>query len=358
MPRPATAASPSATTVTRAFYTRSDFFQAVNVSVELQRLRCSDDSRFPGSSGGGDGGGHTSCHPIVIRPDAPWEKGCLIESYSSVLYRAGRYELFYSLTGGYVTKHTPQHQPCVGVEPSSALVGVAYSTDGVTFTKPILDRVKFRNSTQNNLVSGLGSLRLEGCSISYDDKTQRYTNIAKTTVHMPKAPEGSGLILSTSADGTAWTTEAVWLLRPHADDDTQSVLRFDQPSQLYQLYTWLWIRPTDPSRRQDSYRTVRRLTAPAPLTNASVFGHEIDIMRPDAADMATHPSFCGQLPNGSTTGVCKPPIDYYGGTVYAPPNAPAGTLLMLTQRTWHWSPPDGHAPQHATGGLAMGCRVI
>ena len=144
-------------TTTHGFYSDMDLASKRNVSLQLQPPSCVS------------GNPSAACHPVVLRPDSPWERGCLISSYSSVVLRDGRVEIYYSLTGGYVSKHTPQHQPCVGVTADTALVGVAYSTDGLSFTKPILGLTEFRNSTANNIVSGLGGLKLEGNSIWLDE---------------------------------------------------------------------------------------------------------------------------------------------------------------------------------------------
>jgi hypothetical protein len=219
-----------------------------------------------------------------------------------------------------------------------------------------LGLTEFRNSTTNNIVSGMGALKLEGNSIWLDEiapAEERYKCVAKSIAALPRAPEGSGLVLSISADGLRWRTKAVWLLHPTHDDDTQSVIRWDGQMRRYQLYTRRWIRPPQPWRRMDSFRTVRRLTTTNPLSNLSVWlgkpacnprsdplhCDEI-VMAPDSVDDATHPHACEHAANGSVVGPsCAPPLDYYGGTVWAPPTAANGTLLMLTQRTWHWSAP-------------------
>ena len=93
-------------------------------------------------------------------------------------------------------------------------MGVAYSSDGFTFRKPILNVTQFRNSTRNNLVSGLGEMELEGNSVWIDEHAppdERYKNIAKSLSRkFLVAPEGSGLVLSVSSDGVRWRTKAIW----------------------------------------------------------------------------------------------------------------------------------------------------
>ena len=138
----------------------------------------------------------------LIVPDQPWESGCFIGSYSTVLKEEGpdgpRVRLWYDLISER------------GV-PGSGIRAVAYaeSRDGIHFEKPILGLVEKDGSKQNNLVmpTDLSKMTVGGGSVSRDDNPncppgERYKSWSKMYT-TPGTYQGGNRVWY-SADGLRW----------------------------------------------------------------------------------------------------------------------------------------------------------
>lgn len=138
---------------------------------------------------------------ILIKPDAPWESGMTIGSYSSVIRENGKIRVWYSVLG---KEHEPHQNP--------EFMGVAYaeSADGIHFEKPLLGIVEYNGSRQNNLVfpTDIRKLAAGGGSVGIDENpscppAERYKSWQKV---YPKP--GSGIRgphrIFVSPDGIHW----------------------------------------------------------------------------------------------------------------------------------------------------------
>jgi hypothetical protein len=165
----------------------------------------------------------------LLSADAAWEKGCLVSSYSSVFQRhpGARASLFYEL---YCS--VDPDQPMTFGAGAVAMVALAESVDGIAWTKPIVNRVTFRNTTRNNVVmlaggSAASESELEGASVFRDPSSGDLVSVAAL---------GTKLAVFTAADerGFDWKQKALWEV---GFDDSQSVLFWDEPRAEYALYT-------------------------------------------------------------------------------------------------------------------------
>ena len=98
----------------------------------------------------------------VLTLEEPWEvgHGCYTDA-RAVIHDEGKFKLFYDLRG---CNEVMQTDPALGFEWS--VTCLAESTDGITFTKPTLGLVNFRNSSANNLVALMGNTSSEVPKIS------------------------------------------------------------------------------------------------------------------------------------------------------------------------------------------------
>ena len=238
---------------------------------------------------------------VLITADQPWEKGCHVLVYSSVVKDRGKIRVWYDLF-----KRT-------GPGPYDHLRMVAYaeSADGVHFVKPKLGLHALAGSKQNNIVL---PDKIGGCAVWIDSRApaeHRYKTQAKVY------PTGE-FHMHSSPDGLKWTLFS----KPHpgpGGHDTQSIVFWDPAVKRYALFTRFWAHHSDRVRR---YRTVRRME-----TNDLKVGKwrkESIVMSPDARDRATH----------KTPGR-QPPVDFYGACVFPYDQAP-GVTIMLSQAHWHW----------------------
>ncbi len=238
---------------------------------------------------------------MLITADQPWEKGCQVQVYSSVVKDRGKIRVWYDLI-----KRT-------GAGPYDHLRLVAYaeSTDGVHFVKPKLGLHALEGSKQNNIVL---PDKIGGCAVWIDTRApaeHRYKTQAKVY------PTGQ-FHMHSSPDGLKWTLFA----KPHpgaGGHDTQSIVYWDPAVKRYALFTRFWAHRSDRVRR---YRTVRRLETDDLKTGKWI--NESIVMAPDARDRATH----------KTPGR-QPPVDFYGACVFPYEEAP-GMTIMLSQAHWHW----------------------
>ena len=250
--------------------------------------------------------------PILI-PDQPWEKA--IGLYSNIIKEGNKFRLWYFLI------RKPSAKYCVAY---------AESSDGIHFTKPILNLVELNGSRANNVVI-LGEIA--GCSVWIDPKAppaQRYKTQSK---FYPRDGRLNEFHIHASPDGIHWKLFAKPTYQEVTDKDTQSIIFWDQSVDRYVMYTRLWRRfaergltPEDRAQNKPNYRRVRRMESDDLLH----WDNEQLVMKADEIDLATYKSPTGQ-----------PPVDYYGAAVFRYPDND-GVYIMLPQTYWHWKqrPPE------------------
>ena len=221
----------------------------------------------------------------LVAADAPWEKNCQVGAYSSIHQDTpgGNASLFYQL---YCSKDA-NGSTAYGAD-SVAMVAVAQSTDGIHFSKPIVGKIRFRNSTTNNIVMlppGKVSAmsELEGCSVFRDPHSGRLTSVAAL---------GTKLSVWTALDkyGLEWNLTARWEV---GFDDSQSALFWDHPRSEYALYTRA--KSGDTATERSEVRGVRRLPIrslddPGLPARKNLWDNDFGqtVLMPDAIDNATH----------------------------------------------------------------------
>jgi hypothetical protein len=256
---------------------------------------------------------------ILIAPDAAWEQGASIGVYSSVLKENGRIRVWYDLirpTGPGPYDHTRR-------------VCYAESTDGVHFSKPMLNLHEVNGNKKNNVVlPGV----IGGCAVWIDPQAppeRRYKTQSKVY------PTGQ-LHMHSSPDGLHWKRFA--RLDPGPGGwDTQSIVFWDPRIERYVLYTRRWVRLKP---KEASYRTVRRLES----DDLKTWENESVVMQADEIDLSTH-----------ATPTAQPPVDYYGADVFRYPAAD-DVYIMLAQPFWHWrerKPLKGLGPSSFNVRLAV-----
>ena len=231
---------------------------------------------------------------VVLKADAPWEtyEGAYINSNCTVMKEDGKVRLWYELRDKR-TKHA----------------AYAESTDGINFTKPILNLHPLNGSTANNLVM-LG--KISGASVWKDTKSPPEKRYRSQTKGYNK-PTAGRLYCYYSADGIHWT---LWQYQKVSPCDTQNIVFWDKSIGRYVLYTRKNPGEGTPARS----RYIRRLDS-ADLEN---WENEVIVMKADEIDNATHKSPTPQ-----------PPLDYYGGTIFKYPDDD-GVYIMLAHAYWHW----------------------
>lgn len=245
--------------------------------------------------------------PIFV-PDQPWEKS--IGMYSNILKEGDKFRLWYFL---------------VPKPPATICVAYAESTDGVHFSKPILNLVEINGSRANNVVI---RGEIAGPSIWIDPQAppaQRYKTQSK---FYPRGGRPNEFHIHASPDGIHWTLIGKPSYKEVTDKDTQSIVFWDQNVDRYVMYTRLWRRfaprGSTPEERTKSrlrnYRRIRRMESDDLLH----WDQQQLVMQADEIDLATH-----------ETPTDQPPVDYYGGAVFKYPDDD-GAYVMLPQTFWHW----------------------
>jgi len=213
---------------------------------------------------------------ILVTTDAPWEKGLLVASYSSIAKENGRVRLWYQVSEAH-------HEP--GKNPD--FMGVAYAepTDGIRFEKPILGLVEHNGSKRNNFVMPHDPKLLSqgGCSVTRDDNPacppgERYKSWQKI---YPKP--GSGIRgphrVWVSPDGLRWqlSPKPVTGLRAA---DTQPTWFWNPRTGRYAGYSREWVRFPEGPVRMASYNESDDMHAWEKMQMA---------LGPDEADFAAFP---------------------------------------------------------------------
>ncbi|WP_029246947.1 sialidase family protein [Schlesneria paludicola] len=147
-----------------------------------------------------------------LRADKPWEKSV---TSPTVLFDEGKYRCWYSALLNDEKQEATVDQGRV-MELSGSALAYAESEDGIHWTKPILNRLSYRSSRENNLVSPFNN----GGSIFRDDHglaEERYKGFQFD--ELPKDSPGAryGLYGVTSPDGYTWTKNSKPLIRYFCD---------------------------------------------------------------------------------------------------------------------------------------------
>ena len=157
----------------------------------------------------------------LITANAPWERGCLVSSYSSVFQGQpdGRVSLFYQL---YCS--IDPSQPLNFSDGTVAMVALAESMDGLNWVKPVVNQISFRNSTQNNVVmfpeGSVSSMsELEGASVFRDPRSGKLVSVAALMTAIVVSNVGSaGGSFDDSSSGSASVSVSVSAFAPMCEN--------------------------------------------------------------------------------------------------------------------------------------------
>ncbi|MBI85464.1 MAG: hypothetical protein CMJ81_19905 [Planctomycetaceae bacterium] len=242
---------------------------------------------------------------LLLTNDQPWESGpnMYINNYCCVLKENGVVRLWYDLWRGGEDRHGRE--------------AYAESADGLHFTKPVQNQYTVNGSKRNNIVIP-GSIG--GCSVWIDPQApaeHRYKTQAKVY-------PSSQFHMHSSPDGLHWSLYA----RPNPGPggwDSQSNIFWDPRVKRYALFTRFWKshrHKTAPA--PNDHRTVRRLES----DDLIHWDNQTIAMQPDEIDVARYATRA--TPPG------KPPLDFYGATVFRYSEQPL--YIMLAHAYWHWQP--------------------
>ena len=207
-------------------------------------------------------------------------------------------------------------------------VSYAESSDGIHFTKPVLNLVEVGGTPANNAV--IPSM-IGGSSVWIDPNAQpeeRYKTQAKVY-----SPEVWGQFhMHSSPDGIRWKLLQN-LQIGRGGWDTQSIVFWDPRIGRYVLYTRYWVaKRHGTAEGNESYRTVRRLES----DDLRRWDNQSIVMWPDEVDMATYETSVPLRPAGPDSPQGRVPIDYYGALVFKYPDPEGGVYVMLAHANWCW----------------------
>ena len=242
---------------------------------------------------------------VLLTNDQPWESlpGMALGIYCSVIKDNGLVRIWYDLWQRGGRGH--------------GRLAYAESQDGLHFTKPIQNQYAINGSKENNIVIP-GSIG--GGSVWIDPQApqeHRYKNQAKIYPSFD-------FQMYSSPDGLHWKP----YLQPDPGPggwDSQSIIFWDPPVKRYALFTRFWKshrHKTSPA--PNDFRTVRRLES----DDLQHWDSQTIAMQPDTADWARYST--------TATPPGKPPVDYYGATVFRYDEQ--SLYIMLAHAYWHWIP--------------------
>lgn len=175
----------------------------------------------------------TRSQPWLL-PDKPWETSA---TSPTVIFDEGKYRCWYStvLPGEKQTTTVDQERV---MEVSGSALAYAESQDGINWTKPILNVLKFQGSDANNLVSPFNN----GGPVFRDDHglaEERYKGfhfdaLPKDEVNSGGSMAKYGLYGVTSPDGYHWKKHSKPLIRYFSD--TENIAAWDSVAQKYVGY--------------------------------------------------------------------------------------------------------------------------
>lgn len=211
---------------------------------------------------------------VILAADAPWEKAMRVAHYSSVQSEGGRIRVWYSIVDAAREPHK---------NPEFMAVAYAESTDGIHFTKPILNLVERDGSRANNFVLPADPklLAVGGGSVLRDENPdcppdERYKSWMKI---YPK--KGTGIQgpsrLWVSPDGLRWKLSDRLVTGLRATD-TQSSWFWEPRIRRYVGYTREWVQFPGQNRiRMASY---------SESDDMVTWGKTMIVLQPDEMDWA------------------------------------------------------------------------
>ena len=223
-----------------------------------------------------------SVHPpalshVVLKPDAPWERGHAIGIVgTSVVDDGDRLRMYYMLRNATLVNNSwGPPQPDFHAKP--LLTAYAESVDeGATWTKPLLHRYSLNGSTANNIIGELSDTAVGAAFIDENPNVppeRRYRAVY-------------GFNHSFSSDGLNWSRGGHWSIPSDPLDvgdwgsgggDTQGVAYWDGGCECYSFYTRF---KNEPPRPPQWFRMHRRaqsntLDGPSGKGNWSAFNQSL-----------------------------------------------------------------------------------
>ena len=265
----------------------------------------------------------------VLSADKPWEEQG-IGGYNTVM-REGEscFRLWYA---AQMLSGLPQE--------GAGRLCYAESEDGITWHKPELGLVTFRDSEANNIVAPLDERQsMQGATVYIDERAPAEARYRLWTKYQPGDDEIAagtrpGLWAMHSADGTRWIYDDDQPNPPEQMCDTQNVFFWDDSIDQYVGYT----RVHETQRRDEAaemelgkrYRSVGRITSPDLKTWSQP---TLIVLEGDALDLAA------PLPPDS---MARPQMDFYTNAVYKHPEAD-DAYFMMPAAYYHWEESDAPA---------------
>jgi hypothetical protein len=213
---------------------------------------------------------------ILVQADAPWEKKLRVAHYSSIQAEGGRVRLWYSIV---LAEREPRKNP------KFMAVAYAESTDGLRFTKPILNLVEYDGSRANNFVLPTDPrlLSVGGGSVRRDENPacpleEQYKSWMKIYPEPGSGIQGPSR-LWVSPDGLHWKLAERRVAGLRATD-TQSSWFWDPRVQRYVGYTREWVQFAGEGRiRMASYNESEDMVS---------WNKTFIALQPDEADWAAN----------------------------------------------------------------------
>lgn len=185
----------------------------------------------------------------VFKFDKPWEGN--VCGYSTLLHDGEKYRLYYR---GW---NIPEGQTDKDVTPYYC---VAYSNDGLSFTRPNLGLVKYKGSTDNNII-------LEGSSFHsfapfIDTRPGTPHNERFKAITTTSGSKQHELVAYGSSDGLTWKPirDEPIIDRTHAAFDSMNLAFWSEHENCYVCYSRTWSNPR-PDSHYGGKRTISRFTS-------------------------------------------------------------------------------------------------
>lgn len=303
---------------------------------------------------------------VTVTTDAPWEKGLVTASYSTVQAENGRVRMWYQVSGR-------ERQP--GKNPDFMGVAYAESTDGIHFTKPVLGLVEWNGSKQNNLVlpTDPAQMAIGGGSVLRDENPncppeERYKSWQKI---YPKP--GTGIFgphrVWVSPDGLQWKLSPKPVTGLHAAD-TQPTWFWDPRVGRYVGYSREWVQFEGEGKiRMASYNESSDLhawenmhfalmpdqmdfsTAPRPQFDVTRMKSVREVWIPLEPQQKTAAPEAEVAPGQDMVPMPGAPLDIYGPGVF-PYREAEGVYIALMSVFHHWER-RGRGPWPDTGDVRL-----
>jgi len=237
---------------------------------------------------------------VLVEADLPTEKGGHVYLYSSVMKDSdGKIKMWYDF---FRPKSDDPYD-------HDRHVAYAESTDGLHFTKPMLEYFEVDGTRQNNVViPGV----IGGASVWIDplaESQHRYKSQSKVY------PSGK-FQMHSSPDGLRW--KLLKEIDPKGPYDTQTIVFWDERIEEYLFYGRYFFDDNGVKSRGVRRALLKDFTE---VINTNI------VIEPDMRD---------RMKYGSQSSVSNT-VDYYGATVF-PYEENKSIYIMLAQAFWHWVP--------------------